>query len=133
MKIVNKNKLFHGKVMNLPDIGAVTIGADGEIDIDEKVATLLVTSGGDDWIDPNAKVTTKQEEAALAGEIAPKETGMLENVPDAQTTEMLAALDTMSVDEMLAVAEASGIKNYHLFKKKPEVLRNYIKNKLNGK
>jgi hypothetical protein len=118
MKILNTNKSTWGQVINLPIAGKTMIPGDGgEFEIDDEAGKLLVEKGHSDW-------TTK----ALIEE--EKELNEDEPLKDDELKTLIAALDKMSVEELMEVAKSSNIKGYHLFKNKPEVLRTYIKNKL---
>lgn len=128
MIILNTNKHFHGQVVNLPIAGATQIGTDGTVEVSDEVGTLMVQNGGADWTTPELVKAAAEE--ALKEQADANDDGNISAEEQSNLNEALAALETMSVDEMLDLAKSAGIKGYHLFKNKPEVLRKYIANKL---
>lgn len=136
MKLINVNRSTHGMTIKIPIDGKVEIDKDGNVEVSDEAGKLLIANGGGDWTTKNlqkvkeAKQKLKKVEDEEEDETPPAAKKEVAATEAGELDVLLKALETMSVEEMLDVAKGAQIKNYQLFKNKPEVLRNYIKNKL---
>ena len=119
MQIQSTQAQFYGAKINLPIAGVVAIDANGMVEVSEAVAAILLTSSND-WVDPNATPDAEEIDAINAEEGA-------EGVTPEQ---MIAAIDSMPMDELLEFCETTQIKGYKQMKKNEKALRALVKNQL---
>lgn len=111
MKLKTNNTALHGSRLTVPVDGTIQIDRNGEINVSEACAAQLLTLP--DWI-----VVSKgaPEKEAPAPEVAD---------PDA---EVIAAIRSMSMEEMLAAAAEAGYpaEEYSKYKKNSKLMAAYL-------
>lgn len=111
MKLKTNNTALHGSRLTVPVDGTIQIDRNGEINVSEACAAQLLTLP--DWI-----VVSKEapEKEAPAPEVAD---------PDA---EVIAAIRSMSMEEMLAAAAEAGYpaEEYSKYKKNSKLMAAYL-------
>lgn len=121
VKIICLDKNFHGKKLILPSIGETEIPNDGVVELDEKIANVLV-EGSDFWsneapLDDNQQNEDDEEE--------------LEVDDSAEATadeEIKKQLETLELKELISMAEKAEYvaSEYKAFKKNKKLMINYL-------
>lgn len=108
MKLKTNNTALHGSRLTVPVDGTIQIDRNGEINVSEACAAQLLTLP--DWI--------------VVSEEAPKEEAPAAD-PDA---EVIAAIRSMSMEEMLAAAAEAGYpaEEYSKYKKNSKLMAAYL-------
>lgn len=108
MKLKTNNTALHGSRLTVPVDGTIQIDLNGEINVSEACAAQLLTLP--DWIVVSKEAPKKEAPAAD---------------PDA---EMIAAIRSMSMEEMLAAAAEAGYpaEEYSKYKKNSKLMAAYL-------
>lgn len=111
MKLKTNNTALHGSRLTVPVDGTIQIDRNGEINVSEACAAQLLTLP--DWI--------------AAGEEAPKKEAPAPEAADPDT-EVIAAIRSMSLEEMLAAATEAGYpaEEYSKYKKNSKLMAAYL-------
>lgn len=130
--------MFGAKII-VPIAGEVEINAQGEIDVDENVAHLLLQ--GEDWhapalaksddggSDEDEEDDDKGENVAEnAKNNAPATSATSEK--EVELSEFEKQLDAMNLEELVDLAKTSKLKGYNLFAKDASKMRVFLKKKL---
>jgi hypothetical protein len=137
MKIKTTNEHIANAIVNFPIVGHQQI-TNGEIDIQDDVAELLLQA--DDWdIVSDEEVVTIPENTQELGESREAIEDISDKIVETPKTKVIKKkkkestddeLDGLSLEELLDIAKEGGVKNYHLFKNKPEGLKSLIRKSL---
>lgn len=113
MKLKTNNTALHGSRLTVPVDGTIQIDRNGEINVSEACAAQLLTLP--DWIAVSKEAPEKEAPAATP-EAAD---------PDA---EVIAAIRSMSMEEMLAAAAEAGYpaEEYSKYKKNSKLMAAYL-------
>lgn len=113
MKLKTNNTALHGSRLTVPVDGTIQIDRNGEINVSEACAAQLLTLP--DWI-AVSKGAPKEEAPAATPEVAD---------PDA---EVIAAIRSMSMEEMLGAAAEAGYpaEEYSKYKKNSKLMAAYL-------
>lgn len=113
MKLKTNNTALHGSRLTVPVDGTIQIDRNGEINVSEACAAQLLTLP--DWI-AVSKGAPKKEAPAATPEVAD---------PDA---EVIAAIRSMSMEEMLGAAAEAGYpaEEYSKYKKNSKLMAAYL-------
>ena len=113
MKLKTNNTALHGSRLTVPVDGTIQIDRNGEINVSEACAAQLLTLP--DWI-AVSKEAPKKEAPAATPEVAD---------PDA---EVIAAIRSMSMEEMLGAAAEAGYpaEEYSKYKKNSKLMAAYL-------
>lgn len=108
MKLKTNNTALHGSRLTVPVDGTIQIDRNGEINVSEACAAQLLTLP--DWI------AVSKEAPAATPEVAD---------PDA---EVIAAIRSMSMEEMLGAAAEAGYpaEEYSKYKKNSKLMAAYL-------
>lgn len=108
MKLKTNNTALHGSRLTVPVDGTIQIDRNGEINVSEACAAQLLTLP--DWIAVSKEAPKKEAPAAD---------------PDA---EMIAAIRSMSMEEMLGAAAEAGYpaEEYSKYKKNSKLMAAYL-------
>lgn len=108
MKLKTNNTALHGSRLTVPVDGTIQIDRNGEINVSEACAAQLLTLP--DWIVVSKEAPKKEAPAAD---------------PDA---EVIAAIRSMSMEEMLAAAAEAGYpaEEYSKYKKNSKLMAAYL-------
>lgn len=108
MKLKTNNTALHGSRLTVPVDGTIQIDRNGEINVSEACAAQLLTLP--DWIAVSKEAPKKEAPAAD---------------PDA---EVIAAIRSMSMEEMLAAAAEAGYpaEEYSKYKKNSKLMAAYL-------
>nr|DAL73326.1 MAG TPA: hypothetical protein [Caudoviricetes sp.] len=111
MKLKTNNTALHGSRLTVPVDGTIQIDRNGEINVSEACAAQLLTLP--DWI-----VVSKE---------APKNEAPAPEVADPDA-EVIAAIRSMSMEEMLAAAAEAGYpaEEYSKYKKNSKLMAAYL-------
>lgn len=111
MKLKTNNTALHGSRLTVPVDGTIQIDRNGEINVSEACAAQLLTLP--DW-------------SAVSKE-APKKEAPAPEVADPDT-EVIAAIRSMSLEEMLAAATEAGYpaEEYSKYKKNSKLMAAYL-------
>lgn len=113
MKLKTNNTALHGSRLTVPVDGTIQIDRNGEINVSEACAAQLLTLP--DWI-AVSKGAPEKEAPAATPEVAD---------PDA---EVIAAIRSMSMEEMLGAAAEAGYpaEEYSKYKKNSKLMAAYL-------
>lgn len=113
MKLKTNNTALHGSRLTVPVDGTIQIDRNGEINVSEACAAQLLTLP--DWI-AVSKGAPKKGAPAATPEVAD---------PDA---EVIAAIRSMSMEEMLGAAAEAGYpaEEYSKYKKNSKLMAAYL-------
>lgn len=113
MKLKTNNTALHGSRLTVPVDGTIQIDRNGEINVSEACAAQLLTLP--DWI-AVSKGAPEKEAPAATPEVAN---------PDA---EVIAAIRSMSMEEMLGAAAEAGYpaEEYSKYKKNSKLMAAYL-------
>lgn len=113
MKLKTNNTALHGSRLTVPVDGTIQIDRNGEINVSEACAAQLLTLP--DWI-AVSKGAPEKEAPAATPEVA---------YPDA---EVIAAIRSMSMEEMLGAAAEAGYpaEEYSKYKKNSKLMAAYL-------
>ena len=111
MKLKTNNTALHGSRLTVPVDGTIQIDRNGEINVSEACAAQLLTLP--DWIVVSKEAPEKEAPAPEAAD------------PDA---EVIAAIRSMSMEEMLAAAAEAGYpaEEYSKYKKNSKLMAAYL-------
>lgn len=111
MKLKTNNTALHGSRLTVPVDGTIQIDLNGEINVSEACAAQLLTLP--DWIAVSKGASKKEAPALEAAD------------PDA---EVIAAIRSMSMEEMLAAAAEAGYpaEEYSKYKKNSKLMAAYL-------
>lgn len=111
MKLKTNNTALHGSRLTVPVDGTIQIDRNGEINVSEACAAQLLTLP--DWIVVSKEALKKEAPAPEAAD------------PDA---EVIAAIRSMSMEEMLAAAAEAGYpaEEYSKYKKNSKLMAAYL-------
>lgn len=111
MKLKTNNTALHGSRLTVPVDGTIQIDRNGEINVSEACAAQLLTLP--DWIVVSKEAPKKEAPAPEAAD------------PDA---EVIAAIRSMSMEEMLAAAAEAGYpaEEYSKYKKNSKLMAAYL-------
>ena len=111
MKLKTNNTALHGSRLTVPVDGTIQIDRNGEINVSEACAAQLLTLP--DWIAVSKEAPKKEAPAPEAAD------------PD---TEVIAAIRSMSMEEMLAAAAEAGYpaEEYSKYKKNSKLMAAYL-------
>lgn len=111
MKLKTNNTALHGSRLTVPVDGTIQIDRNGEINVSEACAAQLLTLP--DWIVVSKEAPEKEAPAPEAAD------------PDA---EVIAAIRSMSMEEMLAAAAEAGYPaaEYSKYKKNSKLMAAYL-------
>lgn len=111
MKLKTNNTALHGSRLTVPVDGTIQIDRNGEINVSEACAAQLLTLP--DWIAVSKGAPEKEAPAPEAAD------------PDA---EVIAAIRSMSMEEMLAAAAEAGYpaEEYSKYKKNSKLMAAYL-------
>lgn len=111
MKLKTNNTALHGSRLTVPVDGTIQIDRNGEINVSEACAAQLLTLP--DWIVVSKEAPEKEAPAPEAAD------------PDA---EVIAAIRSMSMEEMLAAAAEAGYpaEEYNKYKKNSKLMAAYL-------
>lgn len=115
MKLKTNNTALHGSRLTVPVDGTIQIDRNGEINVSEACAAQLLTLP--DWIAVSKEAPAATPEVAAATpEVAD---------PDA---EVIAAIRSMSMEEMLGAAAEAGYpaEEYSKYKKNSKLMAAYL-------
>lgn len=93
-------------------IGEVKLDEDGVFEVDEKKAKELLNAS---------------EDFEALDELSEDEE---DDLGDDEKSKLLEQLESMSVDEMIALCKETGVKGFEKFKKNEKALRTYIKKQI---
>lgn len=141
--------MFGAKII-VPIAGEVEINAQGEIDVDENVAHLLLQ--GEDWHAPalaksdDGGSDEEDDTSDLEDETDEEDDDKGENVAEnaknnapatpaasekeVELSEFEKQLDAMNLEELVDLAKTSKLKGYNLFAKDASKMRVFLKKKL---
>lgn len=113
MKLKTNNTALHGSRLTVPVDGTIQIDRNGEINVSEACAAQLLTLP--DWI-VVSKEAPKEEAPAATPEAADSD------------AEVIAAIRSMSMEEMLAAAAEAGYpaEEYSKYKKNSKLMAAYL-------
>ena len=113
MKLKTNNTALHGSRLTVPVDGTIQIDRNGEINVSEACAAQLLTLP--DWI-AVSKEAPKEEAPAADPEAADSD------------AEVIAAIRSMSLEEMLAAATEAGYpaEEYSKYKKNSKLMAAYL-------
>lgn len=113
MKLKTNNTALHGSRLTVPVDGTIQIDRNGEINVSEACAAQLLTLP--DWI-AVSKEASKKEAPAADPEGADSD------------AEVIAAIRSMSLEEMLAAATEAGYpaEEYSKYKKNSKLMAAYL-------
>lgn len=108
MKLKTNNTALHGSRLTVPVDGTIQIDRNGEINVSEACAAQLLTLP--DWIAVSEGAPAATPEAANSG------------------AEVIAAIRSMSMEEMLAAAAEAGYpaEEYSKYKKNSKLMAAYL-------
>lgn len=111
MKLKTNNTALHGSRLTVPVDGTIQIDRNGEINVSEACAAQLLTLP--DWIVVSKEAPKNEAPAPEAAD------------PDA---EVIAAIRSMSMEEMLAAAAEAGYpaEEYSKYKKNSKLMAAYL-------
>lgn len=113
MKLKTNNTALHGSRLTVPVDGTIQIDRNGEINVSEACAAQLLTLP--DWIAVSEEAPKKEAPAAD---------------PEAADSdaEVIAAIRSMSLEEMLAAATEAGYpaEEYSKYKKNSKLMAAYL-------
>lgn len=111
MKLKTNNTALHGSRLTVPVDGTIQIDRNGEINVSEACAAQLLTLP--DWIAVSEEAPKKEAPALEAAD------------PD---TEVIAAIRSMSMEEMLGAAAEAGYpaEEYSKYKKNSKLMAAYL-------
>lgn len=111
MKLKTNNTALHGSRLTVPVDGTIQIDRNGEINVSEACAAQLLTLP--DWIAVSEGAPKKETPAPEAAD------------PD---TEVIAAIRSMSMEEMLGAAAEAGypVEEYSKYKKNSKLMAAYL-------
>lgn len=111
MKLKTNNTALHGSRLTVPVDGTIQIDRNGEINVSEACAAQLLTLP--DWIAVSEEAPKKEAPAPEAAD------------PD---TEVIAAIRSMSMEEMLGAAAEAGYpaEEYSKYKKNSKLMAAYL-------
>lgn len=113
MKLKTNNTALHGSRLTVPVDGTIQIDRNGEINVSEACAAQLLTLP--DWI-AVSKEAPKKEAPAATPEAADSD------------AEVIAAIRSMSMEEMLGAAAEAGYpaEEYSKYKKNSKLMAAYL-------
>jgi hypothetical protein len=123
----SKQKDIYEKVINLPIIGEVLVTKDGEIEVDEYVAKLLLN--GDNWEIVQGEEEKDENTQNHAGKTL-NEGGNEEEEEDYENEKINKQLEALSLEEMVNLAKESNIAGYNLFKSDEKKMRTFLLKKM---
>ena len=133
LTLKSKEKSIYGKNINLPIIGETLVSKDGEIEVDEYVAKLLLN--GDNWTlvqDEEEEEENDQDDAEKGlneGEEEEEENDE-EEEDEVDEQKIKDHLDTLTLDQMVDLAKESSLKGYNLFKGDAKKMKAFLLKKL---
>lgn len=135
----SKEKSIHGKNIILPLIGETLVNKDGEIEVDEYVAKLLLN--GDNWSivqdeEEEAEDEQKSDKNLSEDDQDEEEEDDNEEEDDEDDTEtedeqkIKDHLETLTLEQMVDLAKESNLKGYNLFKSDEKKMRAFLLKKM---
>lgn len=111
MKLKTNNTALHGSRLTVPVDGTIQIDRNGEINVSEACAAQLLTLP--DWIVVSKEALKKEAPAPEAAD---------------SDAEVIAAIRSMSMEEMLAAAAEAGYpaEEYSKYKKNSKLMAAYL-------
>lgn len=122
MKIKTSNEHIQNSIVNFPIVGKKQV-TDGEIDVPEEVASLLLQN--EDWTEVN--VSSKEDSGTSKKEV---EGAKKQITKTPEKTPIQDALTELPIEELIDIAKKAKIKGWQILKTKPEGLRNLIRKNL---
>lgn len=116
MKLKTNNTALHGSRLTVPVDGTIQIDRNGEINVSEACAAQLLTLP--DWIAVSKEAPKKE---------APKKEAPALEAADSDA-EVIAAIRSMSMEEMLGAAAEAGYpaEEYSKYKKNSKLMAAYL-------
>lgn len=130
IQVICKDKSFLGREINLPIHGLANIPEDGIMEMTPEAAEVMVNGFGDSWRYLEEAMEAEVQKSEAANALESKKEQIKGSFKDIDLPTLLASVDTMTVEDILALATQAGVKGHQMFKNKPEVLKTFVKNKL---
>ena len=136
MLLKTNQTLLYGQKINLPIVGEVEIDENGQLDIDEEVAVLLLQSDGWDIVQDDIEIQQSQDlgggnTGTVKTIISDEKSNKAKDLsPEIEDSEFSKELDNMSLEDMISMAKEAKLTGYNLFMKDKSKMKVFLLKKL---